>query len=118
MFRIFFFPALMLGLTKVEDINLVVLMDRKYTLERMFTNQLLESAKDESSYRTVIRDVKTRSPLLQIILLNPSSWSCTGYCLNAEGNTGPVSNMYLHPVIKVLFSDCNNSAESQPRLVN
>jgi hypothetical protein len=30
---------------------------------RMFTNRLLESAKDESSCRTVVEDVKTKSPL-------------------------------------------------------
>lgn len=92
-------------------------MDREYTLERMFTNQLLESAKDESSYRTVVKDVKTKSPLLQIVLLNPNSWSCAGNCVEAEGHTGPVSNMYLHPVIKVLYSDCSNSTESQSRFV-
>ncbi|XP_059438452.1 uncharacterized protein LOC132171209 isoform X2 [Corylus avellana] len=90
---------------------------RGYTLERMFTNQLLESAKDESSYRTVVKDVKTKSPLLQIVLLNPNSWSCAGYCVDAEGDTGPVSSMYLHPVIKVLFSDCSNSTESQSRMI-
>ncbi|KAE8010543.1 hypothetical protein FH972_006908 [Carpinus fangiana] len=90
---------------------------RAYTLERMFTNQLLESAKDESSYRTVVKDVKTKSPLLQIVLLNPNSWSCAGYCVDAESDTGPVSSMYLHPVIKVLFSDCSNSTESQSRMI-
>lgn len=83
----------------------------------MFTNQLLESANDESSYRTVVKDVKTKSPLLQIVLLNPNAWSCAGYCVDSEGQTEPVSNMYLHPVIKVLFSDCSNGTESQSRLV-
>ncbi|KAG6702788.1 hypothetical protein I3843_07G049300 [Carya illinoinensis] len=90
---------------------------RKYTLERMFTNQLLESAKDESSYRTVVRDVKTKSPLLQIVLLNPNSWCFTGYCLGADENTGSVLNINLQPVIKVLFSDCNNSSESKSRMI-
>lgn len=90
---------------------------RKYTLERMFANQLLESAKEESSYRTVVRDLKTKSPLLQIVLLNPNSWSCSGYCVAAEGNTGPVSKMDLYPVIKVLFSDCSKSTESQSRMI-
>lgn len=94
-------------------------MDRKYTLERMFASQLLESAEDESTYRTVVRDVKTKTPLLQIVLLNPNSWSCTGFCVAAEGaNTGPISKMDLYPVMKVLFSDCSKNTDFHSRLVN
>ncbi|KAM3756735.1 hypothetical protein ACB098_02G134800 [Castanea mollissima] len=91
---------------------------RKYTLERMFASQLLESAEDESTYRTVVRDVKTKSPLLQIVLLNPNSWSCTGFCVAAEGaNTGPISKMDLCPVMKVLFSDCGKNTDFHSRMI-
>jgi hypothetical protein len=40
-------------------------MDKtKYVLEiKNVTNQLLESVKDESSCRSVVKDVKTKSPL-------------------------------------------------------
>lgn len=89
--------------------------DRKYTLERMFTSQLLESAKDELSFRTVVRDLRTKSPVLQVVLLNPNSWCCTGCCLGAEDIVDPVANINLHPVIKILFSDCSNRIESQIR---
>ncbi|RVX16590.1 hypothetical protein CK203_006183 [Vitis vinifera] len=89
--------------------------DRKYTLERMFTSQLLESAKDELSFRTVVRDLRTKSPVLQIVLLNPNSWCCTGYCLGTEDTVDPVANINLYPAIKVLFSDCSYRTESQIR---
>ncbi|KAL5752596.1 hypothetical protein ACOSQ2_023103 [Xanthoceras sorbifolium] len=88
---------------------------RKYTLERMFTTQLLESAKDELSFRTVVRDLKTKSPMVQIVLLNPNSWCCTGYCLDSDSPIGSTLKLDLHPIIKVLFSDCSNNSESELR---
>uniref|UniRef100_A0A5B7ALF7 Uncharacterized protein n=1 Tax=Davidia involucrata TaxID=16924 RepID=A0A5B7ALF7_DAVIN len=90
---------------------------RKYTLERMFTNQLLDSAKDELSFRTVVRDLETRCPMLQIVTLNPNSWCCTGYCVDTYITTEPIAKIDLYPVIKVLFSDCRSSTESQLRLI-
>lgn len=91
--------------------------DRKYTLEKMFANQLIESAKDELSFRTVIRDLTTKSPMLQIVLLNPNSWYCTGSCLDAECGEKSALKLDLHPIIKLLFSDCSNNKGSQLRLV-
>ncbi|KAJ6991719.1 hypothetical protein NC653_019780 [Populus alba x Populus x berolinensis] len=79
---------------------------RKYTLERMFTSQLVESAKDELSFRTVVRDLRTKSPMLQIVLVNPNSWCCSE-------QYDSVLKLDLHPVIKVLFSDCSSNTESQ-----
>ncbi|XP_057952583.1 uncharacterized protein LOC131146805 [Malania oleifera] len=90
---------------------------RKYTLERMFAYQLLESAKDELSFRTVISDLKTKSPMIQVVLVNADSWCCSGYALCAEGNMEPLPKINLHPIIKVLFSDCSNNVESQSRLI-
>lgn len=83
----------------------------------MFTNQLLESAKDELSFRTLVRDLKTKSPMLQIVLLNPNAWCCTGYCSGMDSTAEPISKLDLQPIIKVLFSDCGNHSESQSRLV-
>ncbi|CAM8942004.1 unnamed protein product [Rhodiola kirilowii] len=40
---------------------------RKYTLERMFTSQLLECAKDELMFRTLVRDLNSKAPALQIV---------------------------------------------------
>ncbi|KAM1529225.1 hypothetical protein ACFX1Z_018456 [Malus domestica] len=90
---------------------------RKYTLESMFANQLLECAKDELSFRTVVSDLKSRSPMVQIVLMNTNSWSGTGHCLAREGNKEPVPKIDLHPVIKVLFSQCSSSTESQARML-
>ncbi|KAJ0041245.1 hypothetical protein Pint_28390 [Pistacia integerrima] len=90
---------------------------RNYTLERMFTNQLLESAQDELSFRTVVRDLNTKSTMLQIVLINPSSWCCTGYCLGEDSSMEPVLKLDLHPIIKVLFSDCSSNSESQSRML-
>ncbi|XP_071711882.1 uncharacterized protein [Rutidosis leptorrhynchoides] len=85
---------------------------RKYTLERMFTRQLLESAEDELSFRTVVRNLHTRSPMLQIVLLNPNSWCSFGDCMD---EMVPNPNIIMYPMIKVLFSDCSNQTESQLR---
>ncbi|KAI9164928.1 hypothetical protein LWI28_004666 [Acer negundo] len=90
-------------------------MFRKYTLEKMFTNQLLESATEELSFRTVVRDLKNKSPMVQIVLLNPNSWCCTGYCLGSDSSVGSTGKLDLHPKIKVLFSDCRNNSESELR---
>ena len=83
----------------------------------MFTNQLLENAKDELSFRTVVRDLQTKSAMLQIILLNPSSWCCYGYCLGIDNATESAAKVDLFPAIKLLFSDCSSSTKSQSRLV-
>lgn len=98
--------------------TMFVSMNRKYSLERMFTNQLLENAQDELSFRTVVRDLQTRSAMLQIIVLNPSSWCCSGYCLGTEKTTEPVAQVALFPLIKVLFSDCCSSNKSEFRFVS
>ncbi|KAE8655069.1 putative Basic leucine-zipper 44 [Hibiscus syriacus] len=84
-------------------------------LFRMFINQLPENAKDELSFRTLVRDLKTKSPLLQIILLNPNSWCCSGYCLDTSSAAESSLKLDLLPVIKVNFSDCGESAASQLR---
>lgn len=93
-------------------------MDRNYTLERMFTNQLVESAKDELSFRTLVRDLTTKSPVLQVVLLNPNSWCCSGNCLDAGSTMGSIPKLDLQPVVKVLFSDCSNNTDCQLRLVH
>ncbi|XP_059640302.1 uncharacterized protein LOC132282594 [Cornus florida] len=89
---------------------------RRYDLERMFTNQLLESAKDELSFRTLVRDLQTRSPKLQIVLLNPNLWCCTDYCLAIDDTVGTVAKIDLYPATKVLFSECSSSTDFEPRL--
>ncbi|CAH8361070.1 unnamed protein product [Eruca vesicaria subsp. sativa] len=79
---------------------------RKYTLERMFTNQLVECAKEELSFHVLVKDLTTKSPLFQIIILNPNSWSSTGLCSSRDeaGFTSELSH-----IVKVLFSDCNSA---------
>ncbi|KAJ6990650.1 hypothetical protein NC653_019037 [Populus alba x Populus x berolinensis] len=64
-------------------------------------------------FRTVVRDLRTKSPMLQIVLVNPNSWCCSGDCLDTKSNTDSVLKLDLHPVIKVLFSDCSSNTESQ-----
>ncbi|XP_050227721.1 uncharacterized protein LOC126677231 [Mercurialis annua] len=90
---------------------------RKYNLEKMFTNQLMESAKDELSFRTVVRDLTTKSPMLQMVLVNPDSWCYNGNCSESESSVESVSKVDLHPVIKLLFSECSKDEESQSRVL-
>lgn len=75
----------------------------------MFSNQILESAKDDLSFRTVLRDMKTKSPALQIVLLNPNCWLSTGYCFDMDNPPELTTKLNLHPVIKVVFNDCRDS---------
>ncbi|KAL8139977.1 hypothetical protein V2J09_005998 [Rumex salicifolius] len=75
-----------------------------YTLERMFSAQLKESADDELSFRMAVKDLKTKSLMLQFVLLNPDSWHCSGSCKEGDVELSPPLMMYLHPVIKLLFS--------------
>ncbi|KAI3500024.1 hypothetical protein L1887_35839 [Cichorium endivia] len=69
----------------------------------------LENAKDELSFRTV-RNLQTRCPMLQIVLINPNSWCSFGDCMDEMVQ---ISKINMYPMIKVLFSDCSNKTESQ-----
>ncbi|KAL0379202.1 UNVERIFIED_CONTAM: hypothetical protein Sradi_3225700 [Sesamum radiatum] len=82
-----------------------------YVLERMFARQLLESAEDELSFRTVVWDMLTESPVLQIILLNLNSWGCSGSLHPDE----PAAKLVMHPNIKVLFSASSHGKEFDSR---
>ncbi|KAK6150613.1 hypothetical protein DH2020_015545 [Rehmannia glutinosa] len=82
-----------------------------YTLERMFASQLLESAEDELSFRTIVRDMETKSPVLQIVLLNPNSWGCAGSLHPEE----PAAKLVMYPSIKVLFSASSYGIEFDSR---
>ncbi|VYS58720.1 unnamed protein product [Arabidopsis thaliana] len=79
---------------------------RKYTLERMFTNQLVECSKEELSFHVLVKDLTTKSPLFNIVILNPNTFSSTGLCSSQDE---PGSTLELSAIVKVLFSDCNSS---------
>ncbi|GLJ19679.1 hypothetical protein SUGI_0356440 [Cryptomeria japonica] len=57
---------------------------RRHTLQRIFVNQLEANAEDESSYRTVIRDLKTKIPMLQMVLVNTKIWFCSANCCEMD----------------------------------
>ncbi|RAL46552.1 hypothetical protein DM860_004831 [Cuscuta australis] len=85
---------------------------RNYTFERVFTSQLLGSAKDELSFRTVVRDLHNQYHSLQIVLLNPNTWNQAGLCLHA---IEPVPKINVYPAIKVLFSPNISDVQLEPR---
>ncbi|MCD9558706.1 hypothetical protein HAX54_016240 [Datura stramonium] len=87
---------------------------RDYTLERMFSRQLLEAAKDELSFRTVVRDIHTKSPLSQIVLLNPNAWCYNGCCMNDMESVAKIS---MYPIVKLLFSANIKDMELETRKV-
>ncbi|KAG5614238.1 hypothetical protein H5410_014062 [Solanum commersonii] len=87
---------------------------REYTLERMFSRQLLEAAQDELTFRTVVRDIHTKRALSQIVLLNPNAWCYSGYGMH---NMEPVTKINMYPVVKLLFSANINDTELEPRNV-
>ncbi|CAN0916399.1 hypothetical protein LINGRAHAP2_LOCUS29690 [Linum grandiflorum] len=106
--------AWIMNMNKFQYANVI---DRRYTVEKMFTNKLVENAKDELSYRTLVKDLVTKSPMLQVVLLNPNSWTSTGICSDAHNSAESISKLYLKPIIKVLFSSCLKGAESTARLL-
>ncbi|KAK4259965.1 hypothetical protein QN277_003146 [Acacia crassicarpa] len=87
---------------------------RQYTMEKMFANKLIECANDESSFRFVVIDLKAKCPTLQIILMNPDTWSISGDCFITEDSE--VTKLQLQPVIKVLFSECGTATKFHIRM--
>ncbi|XP_047974649.1 uncharacterized protein LOC125216907 [Salvia hispanica] len=79
-----------------------------YSLERMFSSQLLENAEDELSFRTIVRDIEKKLPMLQIVILNPNSWGCAGSLHSAE----PTDKLVLQPVSRVLFTASGHGIDS------
>lgn len=84
-------------------------------MENMFANKLIECANDESAFRFLVIDLKAKCPTLQIILMNPDTWSISADCFITEDSEVP--KLQLQPIIKVLFSECGNATEFHLRLV-
>ncbi|KAG8058041.1 hypothetical protein GUJ93_ZPchr0002g24298 [Zizania palustris] len=89
---------------------------RRHTLQRLFVNLLLEVAEDEISFRTVVRDLKTKRPTLQIVLISSKAWLLSGYCYenDMDGSHGAA---YLQPAVKILYSNCSNASEEDLRSI-
>ncbi|URE26805.1 hypothetical protein MUK42_15562 [Musa troglodytarum] len=84
-----------------------------HTLQRVIANVFLEGAEEELSYRIIVRDLKLKSPMLLLVLLNSKAWSSSGYC--SEDSMGSLSAVDLQPVLKVLYSDCSIASEANSR---
>jgi hypothetical protein len=91
-------------------------MCRGHTLERVFVNLLLEVAEDEISFRTVVRDLKTKRPMLQLVLLSSKAWLSSGWCYENDTN-GSHGTTDLQPSVKLLYSDYRNASEADLRYV-
>ncbi|XP_074586307.1 uncharacterized protein LOC141841990 [Curcuma longa] len=89
---------------------------RNHTLPRVFANLLLESAEDELSYRIMVRDMNSGTPMLLLIFLSSKSWSSSGYCME-NVSTGPLPSADLQPLLKVLFSDCSIDSKASARII-
>ncbi|KAJ8492388.1 hypothetical protein OPV22_014109 [Ensete ventricosum] len=88
---------------------------RNHTLQRVLANVFLEGAEEELSYRIIVRDLKLKSPMLLLVLLNSKAWSSSGYC--SENSMGSLSAADLQPVLKVLYSDCSIASEANSRII-
>lgn len=83
-------------------------------MERVFVNLLLEVAEDEISFRTVVRDLKTKRAMLQLVLLSSKAWLSSGCCY--ENDMGEShGTVDLHPSIKLLYSDYSDASEADLR---
>ena len=89
-------------------------MCRGHTLERVFVNLLLEVAEDEISFRTLVRDLKTKRPILQLVLLSSKAWLASGCCYENDID-GSHGTAYLQPSVKLLYSDYSNASEADIR---
>uniref|UniRef100_A0A0D9VBU1 Ubiquitin-conjugating enzyme E2C-binding protein n=1 Tax=Leersia perrieri TaxID=77586 RepID=A0A0D9VBU1_9ORYZ len=89
---------------------------RGHTLERLFVNLLLEVAEDEISFRTLVRDLKTKRPALQIVLLSSKAWLFSGYCYENDMD-GSHGTAHLQPAVKILYFNCSNALEEDLRIV-
>lgn len=89
---------------------------RKHTLQRVCVHLLLENAKDELSFRTVVKDMRTKSPMIQLVLLSSKAWCSSGYC-SENVITRLIYASDLQPVVKVLFSDCSTSSKVNSRQI-
>jgi len=89
---------------------------RGHTLERVFVNLLLEVAEDEISFRTLVRDLKTKRPILQLVLLSSKAWLASGCCYENDID-GSHGTAYLQPSVKLLYSDYSNASEADVRIV-
>ncbi|XP_020592625.1 uncharacterized protein LOC110033090 isoform X2 [Phalaenopsis equestris] len=84
---------------------------KNYTLENIFSHLLIEGARDELSFRTMVCDLRTKFPMLQIVLLNSRAWCCSGFCYE-NTVTRELPAMHMQPVVKVLFSDRSTPTEA------
>ncbi|XP_042434390.1 uncharacterized protein LOC122020500 [Zingiber officinale] len=89
---------------------------RNHTLQRVFANLLLESAEDELSYRIIVRDMNSGTPMLLLVFLSSKSWSSSGYCME-NVDRGPLPSADLQPFLKVLFSDCSIDSKASARII-
>ncbi|XP_072978648.1 uncharacterized protein [Typha angustifolia] len=87
---------------------------RKHSLQKIFVNLLVECAEDEISFRTIVKDLKSKTSMLQLVLLSLKAWCSTGYCFEND-SIGPHCTPDLRPVAKVLFSDCSTASEADSR---
>ncbi|URE33770.1 Inositol monophosphatase family [Musa troglodytarum] len=76
---------------------------------------VMPGAEEELSYRIIVRDLKLKSPMLLLVLLNSKAWSSSGYC--SEDSMGSLSAVDLQPVLKVLYSDCSIASEANSSFV-
>lgn len=87
---------------------------RNHTLQRVFAKLLLESAEDDLSYRIVVRDMNSGTPMLLLVFLSSKSWCSSGYCMENVG-AEPLPSADLQPFLKVLFSDCSIDSKASAR---
>jgi hypothetical protein len=85
-------------------------------LGKLFVNLLLEIAEDEISFRTVVRDLKTKMPMLQIVLLSSKTWLFSGYCYENDTDSSH-GTAHLQPTVKLLYSNCSNASEADLRYI-
>ncbi|GJN18917.1 hypothetical protein PR202_gb06129 [Eleusine coracana subsp. coracana] len=71
---------------------------------------------DEISFRTVVRDLESKSPVLQLVLLSSKAWLFSGCCYENDMD-GLHGTANLQPNVKLLYSNCSNASESDLRIV-
>ncbi|GJM90125.1 hypothetical protein PR202_ga06374 [Eleusine coracana subsp. coracana] len=90
--------------------------DGRVRLFKCYTSTELPVTEDEISFRTVVRDLESKRPVLQLVLLSSKAWLFSGFCYENDMD-GLHGTANLQPNVKLLYSNCSNASESDLRIV-
>ncbi|XP_024541407.1 uncharacterized protein LOC112350074 [Selaginella moellendorffii] len=87
---------------------------RHHTLEKDFTKELVSRAEQDSSYRYVVRGLRLKRPMLQVVLVNENSLVFSGAVVDSKRQ---VSLGSFTPAASAMLQDCSEFEEHELTIV-